>query len=282
MKKILIVLVVLAAAGAAGLFLLLGGLGSVIKTATEKFGSDATQAKVTLNSADVSLSSGEGTLKGLVVGNPEGFATPSAFELGEVSVKLDTSSLTTDTIVVKEVVIHAPKVTYELNGSLSSNLSKIQSNVDEYTRRLTGGLAGGGKGDGSGGGKGGGKGDGTGGGKADSGGKKFVIETLRVEGGRVQLSATIAKGGSIGADIAPIEMHDIGKADGGASPGQIAGTLLDVLVKSSLDAVTKSGIAKQATDLIGGTLGKATDAVKGLFGGSGDETEKKKGAGKGK
>lgn len=266
MKKVLIVLVILAVAVVAGVALLLGNLGSLIKDATEKFGSDATQSKVTLSSADVSLSSGEGSLKKLVVGNPEGFSTPSAFELGEISVKLDTSTITSSTVVIKEVVIQGPKVTYELSSSFASNLAKIQSNVDGYTRRVRGG--------------GGGKGAAT---PADEGGgRKFVIETLRIQGGRVELSASLAQGAAVGANIPGVELHDIGKSEGGATPQQIAAKVLEVITTSAIDAVAKAGLEKSAKDLLSGTLGTATDALTDLLGGKDEEADPPKGKGKGK
>jgi hypothetical protein len=69
----------------AGLFYLYSSLGSLIKAAVEKYGSEITQAKVRLNAAEVSATSGTGALRGLYVGNPQGFKTPSAFKLGEIS-----------------------------------------------------------------------------------------------------------------------------------------------------------------------------------------------------
>ena len=74
-----------------------------------------------LNEAAVSATSGQGALRGLSVGNPKRFKTPTAFELDEISLTLDIGSITSDPIVIKEIVVSAPRVTYEL-GPQGSNI----------------------------------------------------------------------------------------------------------------------------------------------------------------
>jgi len=260
-KKVLIALVVLVLLVGVGAVLLLTNLGSIIQSAVEKFGSDATGTKVTLAKADVSLTSGQGTLGGLMVGNPQGFTAANAFELGEISVKLDTASVSTDTIVVKEVVIQGPKVRYELGASLGSNLGKIQENVDAYTRSLGGGGSGGKSGGGSGGSK-------PPEAKPASGGEtKFVIEHLYVRGGKVTLGTAASEGASIGTPLPEIHLTDIGKKSGGASAGEVASQILDAITKGSIDAAAKGGIEKAAKDALGGAVKGVTDTLGGLLGG---------------
>ena len=92
-------------------------LDSLIKEAVEKFGSEATRAEVKLNEVEISLTSGAGSLSGLKVGNPTGFKTPSAFEMRSISVKLNVDTVGQDPIVIKEIIISEPQVTYELVGT---------------------------------------------------------------------------------------------------------------------------------------------------------------------
>jgi len=117
----------------AGLFYLYSSLGSLIKVAVEKYGSEITQAKVQLNQAKVSATSGQGALRGLNVGNPKGFRTASAFKLGEISLTLDVSTIASKPVIIKEIVVSAPEVTYEL-GPQGSNIDAIKRNVDAYTK----------------------------------------------------------------------------------------------------------------------------------------------------
>ncbi|MEE8517023.1 MAG: hypothetical protein V3T02_10325, partial [Alphaproteobacteria bacterium] len=53
-------------------------LESLIKAGVETYGTEITQAKVTLETVELDITSGKGALAGLVVGNPKGFQTPSA------------------------------------------------------------------------------------------------------------------------------------------------------------------------------------------------------------
>ncbi len=86
-------------------FFVFSSLDGLIKEAVEKYGTDITKAKVTLNEVKVDIGSGKGALSGLNVGNPAGFKTPSAFKLGGISVNIDTGTVTSDPVVIKEIVI---------------------------------------------------------------------------------------------------------------------------------------------------------------------------------
>ena len=105
MKKILIGVVVVVVALAGVITYIFLNAGDIVKQVVEEVGSDATKTKVTLNSVDLSLQSGEAALIGFQMGNPEGFKSPKFMSFGLVSVKIDTGSLSEDVIVIKEVVI---------------------------------------------------------------------------------------------------------------------------------------------------------------------------------
>ena len=59
-----------------------------------------TKTSASLEDVDLSLFSGNIALKGLKIGNPQGFAAPNAFELGQISVKFDPKSLLTSKIII--------------------------------------------------------------------------------------------------------------------------------------------------------------------------------------
>ena len=115
----------------AAVVFLFASLDSLVEAAIEEIGSEATQASVRLDEAEISPTSGAGALRGLTVGNPKGFKTKSAFELGEVSIKLDIGTVTEDTIVIKEIVIDGPQVTYEI-GPDGTNIDAIKKNVNAF------------------------------------------------------------------------------------------------------------------------------------------------------
>jgi hypothetical protein len=236
----------------------------------ETLGSDATQSEVTLAEADVSVTSGKGALKGLKIGNPEGFATDSAFELGEISIDLDVESLGSDTIVVKDILIDAPQVTYEMTTSGGSNIQAIKENVDDFLKRHGGGKK---------------EKDETTPDeqgepeepKAPKGdGKKVVIENLRIQGGKVNVSATFLGGKKVGAPLPGVHLKDLGKKEGGLTPEQVTAEILAALTNVTDQAVEtldidalKKGV-DEAVDKAGKALDDAADkagkAVKDLFG----------------
>ena len=266
MKRTLVIVggalgVVIAVAVVAVVFLF-SSLDSLIKEAVEKYGTEIIQAEVRLNKVEIDATSGQGGLRGLKIGNPKGFETPSAFELGGVGVKLDIGSVTEDTIVIKEIVISKPQVTYEL-GTGGSNIDAIRNNIDAYVKAHGGGTGGGAK-------------------KESGEGPKLVIENLYVRGGTVSVSANIPlmKGKKMTAPLPDIHLKDIGKEEKGATPGEVAeevlaevgksisGAMSGIGVGATLDSLQDSlaGAAKGVTDAVSG----AGDTVKGAVSGAGD------------
>jgi hypothetical protein len=104
-------------------------LDSLVKAAIEKYGSQATQTAVRVESVAIQLTDGAGTLRGVTVANPPGFATTLAFSLGEIHTRIDPRSVTKDTIVIDEVTIRAPRVFYEMNAEHHGNLNLLKDNL---------------------------------------------------------------------------------------------------------------------------------------------------------
>lgn len=230
--------------------------GSILKTIIEEVGTQATQAKVTVDDVKISPMSGEGGLSGLVVGNPKGFKSAQALKLGQISIKIDTGTITSDPIVVKEVVISGPEVTYELANSGIDNIRTIQKNTQAY--------AGSGASGGSGGGTPAGKppsAPSQPGAKADKE-KKVIIENLYVRNGKVTVTATALGGKQLGTGLPDIHLTNIGKSSGGASPAEVADQVIGALAKAAQSAVSKIG----------------ADQIKGLVGSGADDLMKKLGS----
>jgi hypothetical protein len=240
LKKVLIgiaALVVVLVVAAGGIFYYVySNLDSIVKAAIESVGGDATQAKVSVNDVKLSLTSGEGSISGLIVGNPKGFSTPQALSLGSVSVKVDTDSvkkMISDPklpVVIKEVVINAPSVTYE-RGTGTGNLETIQQNVTRYAgvdQSKPAAKQAGGKDD-----------------------TKIIIENLYVRDGRIAISHSALQGRSLSSGLPTIHLKDIGKDKGGASPAEVAEKVL-------------GAITQQASKIASVDLDKALGQVKGF------------------
>lgn len=252
-KGLLIGGVILVVVIVAVVIFLFAGLDELVRTAVEKAGSQVTGVKVTLNKAEVSPTEGRATLRGLVVGNPAGFKTDNAFKMNAISVAIDVATVTKDPIVIKQVVVAAPEITYEL-GEKGSNIDVIKNNVS---------------GPGSAAGK-----------KSESKGPKLIIENLYIRGGKVNVSAVALGGKSMTASLPEIHLKDIGKKKGGASQAEVAESVMAALTNRVGGFVSKldlSGVLKGVE--------KVPDALKGIAGGAGKKAGEaaesvSKGAGK--
>lgn len=245
------------------LVVVVGNIDSIVKDGVETYGSEMTQAKVTLDEVDISATSGEGKLGGLTIGNPRGFKTDSGFKLGGVKVSLDVGSVAGDTVIIREIVIDAPQVTYEVGGAAGSNIDAIHHNINAYLGKpAKGGKAA------------------SAPSKEDKDGKKLIIENLYIRDGKVGVSATFLQGRKLGAPLPSIHLKDIGKKEGGASPGEVA----EQVMKAVSDAATKAVASLNVKGLIP-DVGKVADeaqkavekelegVTKGL-GGAGETPEK--------
>lgn len=265
MKKVLIGFGVLLVLIIGGVVVLYSNLGDVIKEAIQRFGSEATQAIVIVDNVDLDVTNGKTSLSGFVVGNPAGFKTDSAFELGNVAVQVDTSSLDSDTIVIKTVQIDGPKITYEL-GNGEANVDAIKRNVDTYAKQFSSGE--------------------SSTSSQDSGPqKKIIIERLTITDGSVNVSAPFLDGKPLGTSLPTITLTDIGKDSGGATPAEVIKRVINAMTSSvggaisglNLDDMAKQAKAKAQEAIDKATAG-ASDAVKSATEGAGAAGEAASGA----
>lgn len=247
MKKLLIVVGIILGLGLVGLIVMTFFLGSIVTAGVNSFGPKITQTKFTLASATVSPLTGSGTLKGLVIGNPQGWSDRDLAALGKIHVSVAPFSIMGDHIVVNEVTIEAPEFNYETK-LVSSNVASLLKNIEAA----------------------------TGGGKeaapqpTTKSGKpiKFEVKKFRLTNGKVRLGVG---GGGAGMTLPmpDIELTDLGTKEGGITPDQLALAVMKNVTGSIVSATTK------AVGEIGKTTGAAAaegakkmgEGVKKLFGG---------------
>ena len=136
MKKVilgLILIIVMAIVGS--VYYLLTNLDALVEAAIEKYGSEATQTSVLVDSVKINLTDGAAGITGLTVGNPAGYDLPNAFSLGEVRVGIDLPSLQEEPYIINEITVLAPQVFVEINKDNKTNLNELMN-------RLTGGATG--------------------------------------------------------------------------------------------------------------------------------------------
>ena len=247
-------------------------LGPIVKMAVNTYGPKITGTELHVDDVGISIFSAEAKLKKFFLGNPKGFKSPSAMQVGSVYVDVDEGSITKDPIIINRVEVVGPEITYEKRGK-TDNFKSILNNVQKNVP----------------------KGESAKKEPAKEGpGKQLIINDFIIKNGKVNLAVEMP-GGVLGeqeikADLPDIHLKDIGKKKGGASAAEVAkeifaalygkitspnvmGALNDQLKKlggvgvETIEKATKEGL-KGATDVVKGAGKEAegvTDKVKGLF-----------------
>jgi hypothetical protein len=138
MKKVilgLVLLITIAIAG--GVYYVLTNLDSLVEGAIEKYGSEATQTSVLVDSVKINLADGAAGIKGLTIGNPDGYAQPYAFSLGEIRVAIDLQSLQEEPYIIDEITVLAPQVFVEINEANKTNLNQLKKNLTSGSATAT-------------------------------------------------------------------------------------------------------------------------------------------------
>jgi len=225
-------------------------LNSIVKAGVETVGPKVTGTAVTLDKVGLSPLSGRGALAGLRVGNPDGFTTESAFELGEVRVNLSPKSLLSDTIVIEEIVIAGPKVTFE--GDISgSNIARIRKNVEAFSSSSAPSAE-----------------SKPSAQEGEKNGKRVEIDRFVFKDGSVQLAAALVKGQTATVALPDIELKDIGKDSGGATLAGVAEEVFPAVYKAIIEAVASSGeiLGKGVKELEDSAKKVQDEAEKGVSG----------------
>ncbi|HWL17042.1 MAG TPA: hypothetical protein VNR00_15645 [Opitutus sp.] len=222
-------------------------LGSIVKAGVNNVGPKVTQTKVELGGATISPVTGSGTLSNLAVGNPAGWSDANAFYLGRVHVEVAPASLLSDTIVIDDLVIENPELTYETRV-VASNIGDLLKNIEASV---------------------GGKDQ-----PQDQNAKprKFIVKHFKLADGKVTLGVGPA---ALPLPLPGLELNDLGVKEGGLTAGQLSVAVVRQVLTNVVAATTRAG------GKIGGTMGaaagdaakKAGEGLKKLLGG--DKTEKK-------
>jgi hypothetical protein len=233
MKIFLSIVAFLLALGLAAMLFVAFKLGTIVKTGVNHAGPKITQTSVVLEDADISIFSGKGTLKGLTVGNPAGWTTPRAFYLGEVSIDLEPSSVTKDTVVINSILIDAPEITYETRIT-TSNLQDLLKNIQNS----------------------GGQGSGTPSADEAAGESKpvkLIVKSFRLQNAKVIVAGA---GTSVPVELPTLALNDLGTREGGLTPQQLASAVLKEITAQVAQVGAKKAVEKGLLDKAGSELNK--------------------------
>lgn len=130
MKKIFLSITLLAIIGiTAGVYYVLTNLDSLVKTAIETHGSEATQTAVRVDQVKIDLANGAAGFSGLSIANPQGYVLPNAFWMGEIRAGIDLKSLQEEPYIINEITVLAPQVFVEVNENNKTNLNDLKDRL---------------------------------------------------------------------------------------------------------------------------------------------------------
>jgi uncharacterized protein involved in outer membrane biogenesis len=194
-------------------------LDRIIKTGVETIGPRVTKVDVKLDSVSLSLLSGGGTIKGLVVGNPQGFKQPQAISVGQATLSLEPRSLLSDKVIINTINVQAPQITYETDLK-HNNLSKLLQNVQEA----------------------------TGGGeskpqepsqpKEAKPAKKLQVDDFLITGGKIHVSVTALSGGAATVPLPNIHLQNLGTGPDGITAAELTKLVVDAIEKRATQAAS--------------------------------------------
>ena len=232
MKKLVPIVLVLAAAVGGALFWLSGNIDGLVKDAIENYGSAMTKARVSVGAVKIEPADGKGSISQLSIGNPAGFKTAHALKAARIEVEIDLASLAKDVVVIRRIAVVAPDVVYE-KGESMTNFDAIQKNIAAYLGPSEG--------------------------KKD--GPKLIVEELTIRNAKAEASAAFMGGKTVSVPLPDITMKQVGRAKGGITPGELGQEVAGALKAKLTGAVSFDRMMKSTKE----ALGKVGESIKGLF-----------------
>jgi hypothetical protein len=232
---VLAVVLVLAGGGAWWFY---HSLDSIVASAIRTYGPKITGVSVKLSSVKIQVTDGTAELRGLELGNPKGFHTEHALSVQKISMRLNVASVTKEVVLIEEISIVQPEITYEY-ASGTSNLDVIQRHVEAYVADKTGSKQ-----------------------ATESPGtqKKIIIQNLYTKGATAKVAASALKGKVMTVPVPDVHLTDIGKKSGGATAGEVTRQILTAMNRSVTKSVSSLkpealvDSVKKGTAVVGDTI----------------------------
>ena len=213
--------------------------------AIRTFGTAALGVPVKLGSAHINVANQSAELRRLSVDNPPGYRAPKFLQLESVTVNLDVASLAGEVVVIREILVRKPDITYE-NKDRIANLDVIQGNLDRYLLETQ-------------------KAFGLAPSKKE---KRWIIGHVFIQDAVANVSPGILGGKTVSVPLPNIHIRDIGKRSNGATSADATKQVLSALT-GTVTHSAGSAIAEAAKG-VGGGVKKGVKGIgsklKSLFG----------------
>ena len=206
LKRVLIIVAVALALRVLGVWV---GGNAIARTGVEVGASKALGVPASLDGVSIGWLTSSVAIRGLEIGNPEGYSADRLLALDRASVACKVTSLLSDTVEVHEIVVDRPELTVELKPGIPprSNLGDLLASLKSEPAPAE-----------------------------ETEGKKFKIGLIRVTNTKVRFQ--LPGGKTKDLKLPDIELRDLKNADG--TPVMLAGIFRQVLA-SMARSVAKHG-----------------------------------------
>jgi len=241
---ILVLVLVVTAVLVVGVF-----LDRIVKAGVETVGPKIVQVPITLDKINLSLLTGSAKVKGLVVGNPEGYKTPFAISVGTASVGVNPFTVMSDKIVIRSVEVQNPEITFE-GGLGGNNLGKIMDNVDAVAQ------------------SGGPPSTSKTASASSKPAKKIEVDDFLITGAMVHVSLTGLGGREMTLPLPDIHLTNLGKGSDGLTPTDLTRAVFQAITTATIKEVASAtaNVGKGLEKLGGAGVNKLKSGLGGLFG----------------
>lgn len=242
MKRIALIavaVILLALGGAA--WWAVNSLDHLVKSALEHYGPQVLGVTVNVGQVEISAKDGRGAIRDVVLGNPSGYAGREAMRLKEATLALDTATLTSDVVTVREISVNAPAISYEIVGG-KANLEVIQANIEKFMASKSSPAE-----------------KKEGGASEPKKERRYIINEVNIRAAQVRVINPLLKDGGLSFTLPDITLRNIGREGAPVTAAEAAQVVTRALVlRIAAKALSASQILERGVDGV-------VDAIKGLF-----------------
>jgi uncharacterized protein involved in outer membrane biogenesis len=171
----------------------------------------------------------------LVIGNPEGYKTPSAIQVGTMAVEIVPRSIFSDKVIVHSIKVLGPEVTFE-GGLQGNNLSKLLDNIRGPAKPSSGSA------------------------NTSSASRKIQVDDVLVSGGKINLSVAMLGGVAAALPLPDIHLANLGQGPEGITAADLSEKLMKAILENATKAVAGQ-VGSLGSGLTGIMSGSSTGAV---------------------
>lgn len=206
------------------LYQLFANLDNIVASVIEDVGSDVMKTEVRVSGVSIDLREGKAVISGVTVANPEGYSNAKLFELKNVAVDIDLTTLHEDVLVIDSVIISKPRINFEGDADGGSNMQTLMENINSGSSSSSE--------------------------STDSDSKteaketRMIINSFEMSGAEVIALTEMKPGEPTEIALPRVRMSGIGKSQGGVTPDVVAQEITTEMISATLEAAVKAGIEK--------------------------------------